>query len=244
MSSNTPEPSAKRRRVEIANSTLKKPFKSPLINRPANVNVNGVASTPAPRAARAGVGRNSLFSTSSGSTKQDATSPSPLNLNSRTPDPRKRSTSPTEPPQPHRIKENANFNPFCDQFRKIQRETAARIRAVEAELEVLEQAVRIERESKAKRPEEEIDAELKELVGKWKGASRMAAEELFELIKGRVERMGGPKGIGLGKRGEGYYRGGDDDDDGKAEHEGEGDADGDGKEAEDESEDQVRLSMM
>ncbi|KAK1781267.1 hypothetical protein QBC45DRAFT_71269 [Copromyces sp. CBS 386.78] len=38
-----------------------------------------------------------------------------------------------------------------------------------------------------------IDAELKELVQKWKLASRQAAEELFELIKGRVADMGGAK---------------------------------------------------
>jgi hypothetical protein len=108
---------------------------------------------------------------------------------------------------------------------------------MEAELEVVEQAVRIQRESRAKRPGEEIDAELKELVGKWKGASRMAAEELFELIKGRVERMGGTKGMS-GRR-EGYYRGGNDEERRRDGEEREGD--GDGEEAEEKNEDQVCL---
>ena len=34
------------------------------------------------------------------------------------------------------------------------------------------------------------------LVGMWKGASRIAAEELFELVKGRVEGMGDWRGLG------------------------------------------------
>lgn len=37
------------------------------------------------------------------------------------------------------------------------------------------------------------NAPLEELVAKWKGASRMAAEELFDLIKERVDGMGGAK---------------------------------------------------
>jgi hypothetical protein len=38
-----------------------------------------------------------------------------------------------------------------------------------------------------------VDAELRELVGKWRTASRLAAEDLFGLIKDRVAGMGGAK---------------------------------------------------
>ena len=40
--------------------------------------------------------------------------------------------------------------------------------------------------------------ELAGLVNRWKGASRIAAEELFGLVKGRVETMGSWKGLGGG----------------------------------------------
>lgn len=39
----------------------------------------------------------------------------------------------------------------------------------------------------------DVGAELRELTAKWRAASRLAAEELYELIKGRVESMGGAK---------------------------------------------------
>jgi Swi5-dependent recombination DNA repair protein 1 len=39
----------------------------------------------------------------------------------------------------------------------------------------------------------EVDAELRVLVDKWKGASRMAAEEMFGRVRDRVNRMGGPR---------------------------------------------------
>ena len=50
---------------------------------------------------------------------------------------------------------------------------------------------RIRRQSERKRPGEEIDIELKELVGKWKAAGRLAADEVFEVVKVRVARWDG-----------------------------------------------------
>ncbi|KAK4454810.1 hypothetical protein QBC34DRAFT_433728 [Podospora aff. communis PSN243] len=250
MSSNTPEPSAKRRRVEAANSTLRKPFKSPLIKRPANPNLT---STPTPRTTGAGTAGRNVFdgpASGSGIAGIRISSPSPLRFTPVTPNLKRRSMSPTKGRRTAGSREGGDGDTLQDQLRKIQRETAARIRAAEAELEVVEQAVQIRQESEAKRPGEEIDAELKELVGKWKGASRMAAEELFELIKGRVERMGGTKG--MLRRREGYYGGGDDaerrggEEREGNESDGEREDDGDREEVEEENENQgfTMLAML
>lgn len=52
------------------------------------------------------------------------------------------------------------------------------------QVELVRQAARIEKSS-------ESNEKLEELVRKWKGACRLAAEELFELIRVRVDSMGG-----------------------------------------------------
>jgi len=82
------------------------------------------------------------------------------------------------------------------QLRKSQRETAAQIRELRQELDVVRQARRIEDAAKRRQTgngKGEVDAELKELILKWKFASRQAAEDLFELIKERVAGMGGAR---------------------------------------------------
>lgn len=57
------------------------------------------------------------------------------------------------------------------------------------QLETAEQAGKIERESRKTNGEGEIDAELVVLIGKWRGASRQAAEELFGKVRDRVNRQ-------------------------------------------------------
>jgi hypothetical protein len=52
-------------------------------------------------------------------------------------------------------------------------------------MELVRQAARIQS------GKESTNEELEQLVQKWKGACRIAAEELFELIRGRVDSMGG-----------------------------------------------------
>jgi Swi5-dependent recombination DNA repair protein 1 len=76
---------------------------------------------------------------------------------------------------------------------KARSDTAAKMREMEADLEVVRQAARIERRSEAKRPGEDIDAELRELTERWRLASRQAAEDVYDLIRARVEGMGGAK---------------------------------------------------
>lgn len=65
----------------------------------------------------------------------------------------------------------------------------AALKDLDRRLETVRQARRIEDASGGNdRREEPIDQELRELVGKWKGACRTAAEELFDSVKDRVEK--------------------------------------------------------
>jgi len=62
------------------------------------------------------------------------------------------------------------------------------LRELKEELETAEQARKIERESKKKNPDGEIDGELVELIQKWTSASRLAAEEMFGNVRDRVNK--------------------------------------------------------
>ncbi|KXX76706.1 Swi5-dependent recombination DNA repair protein 1, partial [Madurella mycetomatis] len=129
-------------------------------------------------------------------------------------------SEPEPAPQPHLQQRQAPFpgidgdgggvldDGSDDLLRQIgasQREMQAHTRAMQKQLEIVRQARRIEQQQQQQQqqhaPTSSSQAgrgaggggDLTELVGKWKGASRLAAEELFELIKGRVEGMGGAK---------------------------------------------------
>jgi len=78
-----------------------------------------------------------------------------------------------------------NADPDVAPLLKTQRELERQLREVKEELEGAEQARKIERES----GEGEIDGELVELIEKWRGASRLAAEELFGKVRDRVNRF-------------------------------------------------------
>lgn len=69
----------------------------------------------------------------------------------------------------------------------------AMIKDVDKRLETVRQARRIEDASERRRPGGPVDQELRDLIAKWKGACRLAVDELFELVKGRVDSAGGPK---------------------------------------------------
>lgn len=73
---------------------------------------------------------------------------------------------------------------------KAHRHTAqdAVLKDLDRKLETVRQAKRIEVASDRERPGEAVDQALRDLVSKWKGASRMAAEELFEIVRERVAK--------------------------------------------------------
>ncbi|KAK0667356.1 hypothetical protein QBC41DRAFT_396081 [Cercophora samala] len=207
---NTPNiPSAKRRRVDTANATLKKPFRSPMINRqaqqsPATSSVNATPTQASPSLSRS-INTLSRPSASSSSsipvTPSRPGNPSPLrpgtSSTARRPLLLQRSFKPVSTPSPLKQRQQGTTglnNEGDGLLQRIQRshgELDQQMKKLEKELELVRQAKRIEEASRRKRPGEEVDAELRELVGRWKGASRLAAEELFEVVKGRVDGMGG-----------------------------------------------------
>ncbi|CAN8101633.1 unnamed protein product [Discula destructiva] len=67
------------------------------------------------------------------------------------------------------------------------------LRAIDHNIELARQARRIEDASEVARPGQPVDQELRELVGKWRAAGRIAAEEVFEVVKERVANSGGTK---------------------------------------------------
>ncbi|PQE03268.1 dna repair dds20 mei5 protein [Rutstroemia sp. NJR-2017a BBW] len=174
-------PAAKRRRIEAANSTLQKPFrspfktpfKSPLLNRnspntPASA--SGSTSTPSKPV-------NSPLSLST----PVAT---PIALASRASAVRGKKTL-ASPVSSAALNADPDIAPLV----KMQRDLERQLKEVKQELEVVEQARKIERDS----GEGEIDGELVRLCEKWREASRGAAEELFGKVRDRVNRMGGPR---------------------------------------------------
>lgn len=77
---------------------------------------------------------------------------------------------------------------------RAQKDLEKTLRDVKEELDAAEQAAKIEDASKKWNAAngggnvDEIDGELVELCAKWKGASRLAAEELYGKVRERVNR--------------------------------------------------------
>ncbi|KAK0730365.1 hypothetical protein B0H67DRAFT_638879 [Lasiosphaeris hirsuta] len=215
MSSQTPGPSAKRRRVDVANAALRKPFRSPLINRPTPTAEGAVESTPGannsrvaapnidtPTPTRFGGGR--LVSTPVRAPSHLTSDPSGVvpHRPSYSAGASKRGASNSS--NSRRRDTNKRSSPLIEQLRRTQRDTTIQLRKTQDHLGIVRQAGRMEAQSRAKRSAlglepgpkleaTEIDVELRELIDKWKFASRQAAEDVFELIRGRVEDMGGAK---------------------------------------------------
>ncbi|EGZ77939.1 hypothetical protein NEUTE2DRAFT_147310 [Neurospora tetrasperma FGSC 2509] len=272
----TPGPAAKRRRVELANATLRRPFRSPMINRtppgdkPADYTAtkqgkttklraavgrgDGVVdaraegeeeddeetsfssvSTPAARKASKKSLHYSGASAAGPSTSARRNAKPPiLNLSNKQEQGQEpRATRSGINQKRSRIGSGTSFVSSTTSTRpsvglnhlargavvseagpdgsddtlaglqKSHRETKVHLVTMQIQLDLIRQAKRIEMASRKAAVEESkelrrqdatvIDAELKGLVKKWKLASRQAAEELFELIKGRVADMGGAK---------------------------------------------------
>ncbi|PQE15933.1 dna repair dds20 mei5 protein [Rutstroemia sp. NJR-2017a BVV2] len=170
-----------RRRIEAANNTLQKPFrspfktpfKSPLLNRNSlNTPTSASVSTSTPSKPV-----NSPLSLST----PVAT---PIALASRASAARAKKTF-ASPVSSAALNADPDIAPLV----KMQRDLERQLKEVKQELEVVEQARKIERDS----GEGDIDGELVRLCEKWREASRGAAEELFGKVRDRVNRMGGPR---------------------------------------------------
>lgn len=223
-------PTAKRRRVDAANATLRKPFQSPMIRRPASAD-----GTPKPETDSSRV--DEVYSPSSpsvprqlGPLRQTRPAPSLLKL-SKTPPGSARLGSRRKPSEAHARAigtigadddddDDADADVACDSENPFMALVKSHrmagldtmIKGVDQQLETVRQAKKIEDASERKNPREPVDQELRNLVAKWRGASRLAADELFEMVKKRVDSSGGPKAWkAMQQRQMEFYRGFDQD---------------------------------
>lgn len=227
MSFQTPGgPAAKRRRIETANATLRKPFKLPFVNRQQTE--PGVDSTPSPSINRGSSAASFTAQTPAtpvparGGRRPTAASPlstSPSLITASTPGlhaptskrPASFASKPTQNPtttpspftkpkpnpQPNALNPPDNNN-LLQHLHLSQTTLATTLRTTQSRLDLARQAQRIEQQAaQAARAATHdpsapvVDAELCALAARWKATSRLAAEELFGVVRGRVEGMGG-----------------------------------------------------
>ncbi|KZL83254.1 dna repair protein dds20 mei5 [Colletotrichum incanum] len=203
-------PAAKRRRVDTANETLRKPFKSPMV-RDREEQVAGPAAAknpaaPSPQPKPKGATRaDSDSGASPGSTTATTattavTRPQRDVTQMRTPvkqmaTPTRRPFSVPRPqlhpgPSPSPLKPSLHGTARSVTKGGGSVSGSKTTREVEGREEILRQAGRIRSGGEGKG---ETDEELMGLIEKWRAASRIAAEEVFEGSRERVEGMGGLK---------------------------------------------------
>ncbi|PGH06215.1 hypothetical protein AJ79_06603 [Helicocarpus griseus UAMH5409] len=181
---------AKRRRIDQAASTLSKPFKSPL-RKPApttSADNGGNLSTPNKQETSLKTSHSNPNPVLSHTTTTTSSTNSP-----RTPSALKRSTNPSsrQSTTPSSLS-SPSAPPELLALQKQHTALTSRLAALRAELDTINQALKVEKSGQ--------DAELEVLIRKWKTASREAAEELFVGAEERVKRMGGVKGWREGMR--------------------------------------------
>jgi Swi5-dependent recombination DNA repair protein 1 len=176
-------PAAKRRRIDAASQTLSKPFRSPF-KTPFKSPLKAPPSTSSSNA-------QPTVSTTLGTSTSESLPTLPV-LKDKTPN--LPATTPNRASRPKKTFSSPisaaviNSDPDIAPLLKVQRELERQLREVKEELEQAEQARKIERDSRKKDPDGEVDGELVVLIEKWKSASRLAAEELFGKVRNRVNR--------------------------------------------------------
>lgn len=175
-------PAAKRRRIDVASQTLSKPFRSPFKTPFKSPVKDGQAQeTTTSTAAQASTPLASKITNSLLS--NPAKTPSLLAPSASTRGPRTKKTF-SSPVAAAALNADPDIAPML----KAQRELEKQLREVKEELDTAEQARKIEADSQKRDSDGDLDGELVELIEKWKGASRLAAEELFGKVRDRVNR--------------------------------------------------------
>ncbi|KAI9817157.1 MAG: hypothetical protein M1827_001269 [Pycnora praestabilis] len=161
-------PATKRRRLDTASRTLSKPFKSPF-----KTPLKTISTETPTEVSRQNVKADPTDDVATAClhtiTPENSSQPHAI----KTPKPKSISSAPSTLPKP----------PALITLLKTQRNLECELNSVRSTLETLEQARRIETSNE--------DSELVELIQKWKGASREAAEEMFAGVRDRVNRLGG-----------------------------------------------------
>ncbi|GKT43183.1 uncharacterized protein ColSpa_03364 [Colletotrichum spaethianum] len=195
-------PAAKRRRVDTANETLRKPFKSPMV-RDREEQVAGPAATEDTTASSPQLkpkGATRAGPDSGVGPRGTTATTRPRGVGTQMTTPAKQAATPTRRPfsvpRPQ-LHPGASPSPLRTGFHGVARPVtkggvsvpgSKSTREAEGREEILRQAGRIRGGG-----EGETDEELLELIEKWRAASRIAAEEVFEGSRERVEGMGGLK---------------------------------------------------
>ncbi|KAH8905897.1 hypothetical protein BR93DRAFT_928473 [Coniochaeta sp. PMI_546] len=187
-------PAAKRRRVDAAHETLKKPFRSPIVKRPqpqAGPDITtSQPAAPAPEKRPDSLELTRLSSPTKIPDRRFSVSALPASTNAFVTPSKLESRARAVPFAGQQS--GSKLNKFDDEDTKLldtlsrrRKEAELKTRQVEKEMELLKQAARIQS------GKDITNEDLGKLVRKWKGACRIAAEELFELIRERVDSMGG-----------------------------------------------------
>jgi Swi5-dependent recombination DNA repair protein 1 len=169
-------PAAKRQRTDAASYALSKPFRSPM-KTPSTASTNKTPTL---------VQQDSSDPAQPGA--KDTTKPLEptkfLLQHAATPS----RTKTTKKPFLSLISTVQNADPDIAALVKAQRQLEKQLRELKEELDIAEQARRIEADSEKKSSGGAIVGELTQLIVKWRAASRQAAEELFTGVRDRVNR--------------------------------------------------------
>ena len=173
-------PAAKRRRLETANSALKKPFRSPLKTSVASAALSPVAaatgaSTGIPRCEEIGSGDTEI----QGLVESTSTPPPPTVAPARILSSRRVSPTKKMVPTPSTTTESPEVQALHTEYSSLLNQ----LTTVKSQLDTANHALRIETKGQ--------DQELRALITKWKSASREAAALVFEAARVKVEKMGG-----------------------------------------------------
>ena len=237
----TPLPAAKRRRVDLVNSTLHKPFRSPLLARPSAPST----STPSKASAKPAPASSPLtfLSHDEGDGDRAVANTTGSTSAATTTTPRNRSI-PTRPlRRPLFTSPSSSGDKELQAARKTNAALTAQIRSLRESNQTMAQALALEANPKR-------DEDLQESIRKWTLAARDAADALFGIAGDKVNALGGPGGDAwrdMLPGGRGAFGGGggksfgwddepqkpprcgsdDGDDDGAGDGDGNGDGDGD-----------------
>ena len=167
-------PRAKRRRLDIANSALNRPFRSPLKNQSRSCEEAVIHTSPPAR--ETGSSENTTTQLSATSSTADNGSgiytPRPAQRN-------KGRISPVKKFSPSKLPESPEYYALHTHYTSL----LAPLSSLKSQLDTATHALRIEAKAQ--------DQELKDLISKWKLASREAATLVFEAAREKVEKMGG-----------------------------------------------------
>lgn len=185
----------KRRRVDAANVTLRKPFHSPVLRRPED-NTSGPSKTPKQTRPSIDGDAFSPRSPSIAPTSRALHAPrhtrpaSPLKF--KTPIQRsgvkRKATAPVSTVNDDDGDDHpgAAILALVRDHRHINQDGV--LKDLERKVDLVRQARAIEEASEKERPGQPVDQELRDLVSKWKAATRTAAEEVFVVVRERVAK--------------------------------------------------------